>query len=137
MSGITLSLIKSTSQKLQAMKPSISIAGEPPSSPRLSALTLSLAGKSPPPETPEEIGKLQSALSFITSDVKRGHGSFYDSRGNPEKDYWLASVWAIASLGWSCGKEIARAWSQQSSLYTDEGFTEAWDGMPRVPSRLN
>lgn len=128
MSGITLSLIKSTSQKLQAMKPSISIAGIQPSSTRLSTLTLSLAGKLPPPETPEEIAKLQSALSLLSPDVKRGHGSFYDSKGNPEKDYWLAAVWAVASLNWHRGEGIVRQWSQQSSLYTDDGFEQAWNG---------
>ena len=128
MSGVTLSLIKSTSQKLQAMKPKISIAGTQPSSPRLSNLTLTLAGKLPPPETQEEINKLQSALAFLSPDVGRGHGSFYDSRGLPENDYWLAGVWAIASLNWSFGESIARSWSQMSNRYTDDGFNQAWNG---------
>ncbi len=128
MSGVTLDLIKSTSQKLQAMKPSISIAGKQPSSPRLSTLTLTLAGKLPPPETQEEINKLQSALAFLSPDVGRGHGSFYDSRGLPENDYWLAGVWAIASLNWQSGESTARNWSQQSNRYTDDGFNQAWNG---------
>jgi hypothetical protein len=128
MSGVTLDLIKSTSQKLQAMKPKISIAGTQPSSPRLSTLTLTLAGKLPPPETQEEINKLQSALAFLSPDVGRGHGSFYDSRGLPENDYWLACVWAIASLNWQSGESTARNWSQQSNRYTDDGFNQAWNG---------
>ena len=128
MSGVTLDLIKSTSQKLRVLKPSISIAGTQPSSPRLSTLTLTLAGKMPPPETQEEIDKLQSALAFLSSDVGRGHGSFYDSRGLPENDYWLAGVWAISSLGWSGGETIARNWSRQSSRYTEDGFNQAWNG---------
>ncbi len=128
MSGVTLSLIKNTSQKLQAMKPTISIAGAQPSNTRLSTLTLSLAGKMPTPETQEEIKKLQSALAFLSPDVGRGHGSFYDSRGLPENNYWLASVWAIASLNWSCGESKARVWSQQSSRYTLDGFNQAWSG---------
>lgn len=123
MSGVTLSLIKSTSQKLQAIKPKISIVGAKPSSTGLSALTL--AGKMPPPETREEIDKLQSALDFLSPDVGRGHGSFYDSRGLPENDYWLAVVWAIASLNWSCGESITRSWSQQSNRYTEDGFYQA------------
>ncbi len=127
MSGVTLSLIKNTSQKLQAMKPTISIAGQQPSNTRLSSLTLSLAGKAPPPETKEELSKLESALAFLSPDVSRGHGSFYDSKGRPENDYWLASVWAIASLNWSCGKSTARNWSQQSTRYTEDGFNQAWD----------
>ena len=128
MSGVTLSLIKSTSQKLQTLKPTISISGTQPSSTRLSTLTLSLAGKAPPPETPEEISKLQSGLAFLSPDVGRGHGSFYDSRGLPENDYWLAGVWAIASLNWSCGESTARDWSKQSSRYTEDGFNQAWNG---------
>jgi len=128
MSGVTLDLIKSTSQKLQAMKPTISIAGTQPSNPRLSTLTLTLAGKLPPPETQEEINKLQSALAFLSPDVGRGHGSFFDSRGLPENDYWLAGVWAIASLNWQSGESTARNWSQQSNRYTDDGFNQAWNG---------
>lgn len=135
MSGVTLSLIKSTSQKLQDIRSTLAISGGTPTSRRMSTLTQSLMGKTSPPETPEEIYKLQSALSVISPDVKRGHGSFYDSNGNPENDYWLAAVWAIASLNWSCGKSIAREWSQQSCLYTDDGFRQAWDGFK--PNQAN
>lgn len=134
MSGVTLSLIKSTSQKLQAINPTISITGLQPSNRRLSTLTLSLAGKTPPPETQEEISKLQSALAFLSPDVGRGHGSFYDSRGLPENDYWLAGVWAIASLNWSCGESTARDWSQQSGRYTHDGFNQAWSGYNQTHS---
>jgi hypothetical protein len=44
----------------------------------------------------------------------------------PVKEYWQGVVWAIASLGWQCGKQVARDWSQTSSRYTDEGFEKAW-----------
>lgn len=81
------------------------------------------------PETPEEIAKLKSALGFLSSDVGRGSGSFYGSTGQPIKDYWLAAIWAIASLGWTCGKEIARDWSKLApARYDDAGFDQAWNG---------
>ena len=81
-----------------------------------------------PQETQTEIDKLKSALKFLSPDTSRGHGSFFDSSGQPEADNWLAGVWAIASLGWVCGKEIANEWSQQSARYTDYGFDSAWSG---------
>lgn len=122
----TITLIKNTSQKLQAMKPTISIAVPQPSNTHLSRVTHALLGKGPL-ETPEEISKLSSALALLSSDVGRGHGSFYDSKSNPEADYWLATLWAIASLNWLCGESIARNWSQLSNRYTDEGFNQAWN----------
>jgi len=79
-----------------------------------------------PQETPDEIAKLQSALSYLSPDTLRGHGSFFDSNGQPEAEYWLAGVWGMASLGWTCGKDIAKVWSQQSARYTDQGFENAW-----------
>lgn len=79
-----------------------------------------------PQESPAEIAKLQQALAVLSTDVAYGTGSFYDPNGKPYSDYWLASIWAIASLGWSSGKEIARKWSQQSARYTDDGFENAW-----------
>lgn len=80
-----------------------------------------------PSETPQEIEKLQLALADLSPDVGRGNGSFYDNQKTPVIDYWLASIWAIKSLNWSSGKDIARSWSQQSARYTDEGFERAWD----------
>lgn len=80
-----------------------------------------------PSETPIEIAKLKSALAFLSPDVERGIGSFYDGAGQPVAEYWLAGVWAIAGLGWSCGKDIARDWSQQcTKRYDDAGFEKAW-----------
>jgi putative DNA primase/helicase len=34
--------------------------------------------------------------------------------------------WAIASLHWECGEDIAREWSKQSPRYSDDGFDDAW-----------
>jgi hypothetical protein len=79
------------------------------------------------PETPSEIEKLKNALSILSADVDRGQGKFYTQSGQPTSDYWLAVVWAIASLGWASGKEIAREWSMLApSRYTEDGFDKAW-----------
>jgi hypothetical protein len=79
------------------------------------------------PESVHEIARLESALADLTSDIGRGHGSFFTQDGQPEADYWLAALWAIAGLGWARGEEIARNWSQQcAARYTDEGFDKAW-----------
>ena len=91
-------------------------------------VTISLMGKHQPlPETPTELAKLTSALALLSSDVEYGTGRFYDSNGNPELHYWLAGIWAIASLNWSSGKDIARDWSKQSARYTEDGFEKAWN----------
>ncbi len=90
-----------------------------------SSLTLSLLGN---PETESEVAKLKSALAYLSPDVGRGQGSFYDLDGNAKDDNWLGVVWGISSLGWSQGEGIARQWSKQSPRFTDEGFDEAWNG---------
>ncbi len=93
----------------------------------VSELTKALTGQ--PAETPAEIAKLKDALKHLPSSVRRGHGSFFTMDGAPEPDYWLAGVWAIASLQWASGNAIARQWSKQCpELYTDEGFDKAWAG---------
>lgn len=76
------------------------------------------------PKNDEEKSLLE-ALNVLSADVGYGSGRFYDSSGKPEADYWLAAIWAIASLGW--GKEIARQWSKQSTRYTENGFEKAWN----------
>lgn len=81
-----------------------------------------------PSETPTEIAKLKSALTVLTPSVGRGAGSFYDGAGQPVADYWQAAIWAIAGLGWSCGKDIARNWSKGCpEKYDDAGFEKAWN----------
>ena len=70
------------------------------------------------------VEEVSAALAQISSDVPRGNGSIDLDRC---EDYWLGVVWAIAGLDLPEGKEIAREWSAQSSLYTDEGFEKAWD----------
>jgi archaellum biogenesis ATPase FlaH len=77
-------------------------------------------------ESPAEIEKLNNALALLSSDVGYGSGRFYDSSGKLVPDYWLAGIWAMASLNWSSGKDIARKWSEQSDRYTEDGFEKAW-----------
>ena len=80
-----------------------------------------------PPENQLEIAKLQTALATISPHVPRGDGSMFDgANSSPSNSYWLGVVWAIASLGWMVGKQIAMDWSKTSSRYTDEGFEKAW-----------
>ena len=85
----------------------------------------------------DEEKRLLEALNVLSSDVGYGSGRFYDSSGKPEVDYWLAAIWAIASLNWPSGKEIARNWSRQSTRYTDDGFERAWNSYnPKHPHKV-
>jgi len=89
---------------------------------------LTIRRKNATPQTEAEVRKLTEALQYLSPDVPRGHGAFYDTGGRPNSDYWLAAVWAIASLGWPDGERFARGWSKSSDRYTDEGFEQAWSG---------
>ena len=114
-----LELIKKTVALLETQKQIVSFA--PPIDPMQRLAPLSAL------ETPFEIEKLKSALVFLSPDVDRGHGKFYTAAGLPAKDYWLAVVWAIASLGWASGKQIAKVWSEKCAhRYTEEAFEKAW-----------
>lgn len=89
-------------------------------------------------ETPEEVAKLKDALRYLSPDTCRGFGSFYEHSGEPATDYWLAAVWAVASLGWVSGKDIIKNWSKQSTnRYTEDGFEKAWsDFKPNHPNPI-
>lgn len=126
MIDITTPMLESLIVDLQLQKSlKIKVAKTKPSPASLNASTKALMGL--PQETPAEIAKLQQALSILSSDIGYGTGSFYDHNGNPLPDYWLAGVWAIASLGWNSGENLARVWSQQSSRYDDDSFQKAWN----------
>ena len=137
MKNITQEMLETLIQKLQSGRqsaaaqtkiPSAVVIPGAPINAAIDDTTLSLIGKPPSPaETPIEIAKLNSALSFLSSDIERGTGQFYLSNGNPKPDYWLACIWAIASLKWPSGKDIACSWSKQSTRYTDDGFEKAWN----------
>ena len=129
-----LGLIKQTIAELEAKRIHVAPPKVPPNA--LSHLMRSLVGA--PEESPAEIGRLHSALKFISSDTGRGHGSFFGANGHPDSDIWLAGVWAIKSLGWRSGKDIAKNWSQQClARYTDQGFEDAWNGFnPSHPRHI-
>ena len=88
------------------------------------------------PETVEEIRKLTSALDALSPDAQRGNGRLFEPGDtHTTENYWLLAVWAIASLGWKCGKDIARYWSQRSARYSDGGFEAAWSSYDPTRSR--
>ena len=79
------------------------------------------------PESPEEFTKVTSALAVLSADVPRGNGALYTPGTlDPAPDYWLLVIWAIGSLRWASGKELARTWSKTSTRYTNDGFEAAW-----------
>ncbi len=82
--------------------------------------------------------RLDSALAHLSPDVGRGNGTFFDATGQLESDYWLATVWAIRSLGWPSGKATAKNWSQQCrSRYDEHGFETAWSSYdPNHPNPI-
>jgi putative DNA primase/helicase len=94
--------------------------------------------RTPTPETEDEIARLRSALAVLNPDVPRGNGALLEPGSAAlRKDVWLLVIWAICSLNWRCGKEIAREWSEQSSRYTDDGFEAAWKGYkPNHPNPI-
>jgi hypothetical protein len=136
MKSVTDDMLQSLIQKLRSgrqpapqanvIKP-MRIPGAPINIP-MDDITKALTGRlQSPAESPIEIDNLYGTLALLSSDVSYGTGRFYDSSGNPEPDYWLAGIWAIASLNWPSGKDIARNWSKQSGRYTDDGFEKAWN----------
>lgn len=54
-------------------------------------------------ETDENIARVQEALSFIRPDSRY--------------EIWRAIIWALASLGWKTGPDIASAWSAKSEKH--------------------
>lgn len=124
--AVTADMLRSLIDDLSAMRPASAptlVSSKPAHN-----VTKALMGVSPPPETEAEIQKLRSALGVLAPDAMRGQGKLYEPGESKTSDnYWLLVVWAIASLGWKCGVDIAREWSQQSLRYTDDGFNKAWN----------
>ena len=132
MSSEAVALIRRTIADLESQKKQLPPLGVPTFP---SPLMQVLMGK---PETPEEVAKLKDALRYLSPDTCRGFGSFYEHSGEPATDYWLAAVWAVASLGWVSGKDIIKNWSKQSAnRYTEDGFEKAWsDFKPNHPNPI-
>lgn len=147
MKSISQEMLEALIQKLQSGRQTaapqknvangLSASGTP-INPPMDTMTSALMGRlQHTTESPTEIAKLNSALGVLSSDIGYGSGRFYDSSGRPATDYWLAGIWAIASLNWRSGKEIARKWSQKSSRYTDDGFEKAWSSFnPQHPNAI-
>ena len=72
-------------------------------------------------ETPANIALVENALSALPAAC-----------GN---DPWVKTLWAIASLKWNCGEQLARDWSQTApDQYDDASFADAW--RRAVPHRI-
>jgi hypothetical protein len=72
--------------------------GDGAAKPNNTALTGGLVKDYPPmPETPENVAKVQGMLAAVPADCDR--------------ETWRNICWAVQSLGWACGVELAREWS--------------------------
>ncbi len=74
----------------------------------------------------ESTAKFIRILDFLSPDVPRGNGTFFNPSGQPVLDYWLGVVWVGASLNNESVKEAVRTWSMKSQRYDEAGFEEAW-----------
>lgn len=68
---------------------------------------------SPPPETDQEVSRINAMLKFIPADCDRA--------------MWRNIVWAIASTGWQSAEDLAKQWSMTApDKYTEEEFDKVW-----------
>ena len=119
-----------TEEMLEALNEELEELAIPNKSKQAAITTIVTPQSSKPkvPETSDEIAKLKSALTVLSPDALRGQGRLYEPGQITTTDnYWLVVIWAIASLGWSDGEDIARDWSLQSTRYTEDGFDQAWN----------
>lgn len=69
--------------------------------------------KSLPPETPEEIARVQSMLAAIPADCDRST--------------WRNILWAVAATDWNCAESLARDWSLTAPrLFVEADFARDW-----------
>ncbi len=66
----------------------------------------------PPPETFEEIERVNSMLAAITADC-----SYKE---------WRGVLWALAATGWLCAEKLARVWSEASTRFKEADFLRLW-----------
>lgn len=68
----------------------------------------------PPPETPEEIARVQSMMAAIPA--------------NGDRATWRNIIWAVAATGWDCAESLAREWSKTApDKYDAVAFSHDWD----------
>lgn len=138
-SNVTAEMLEKVNEELASLKkPKVSLQQIPTTPLANMHHTQAQSAHATVPELPEQIARLKSALSVLSSDVPRGQGKLYEAGESvPSENYWLLVIWAIRSLNWIYGEEIAREWSIQSSRYTDEGFQQAWNGFdPNKPDKV-
>ncbi len=68
----------------------------------------------PPPDTPEEIARVQSMLAAIPANCDRAT--------------WRNIIWAVAATGWNCAESLAREWSMTApDKYNAVTFSRDWN----------
>ena len=78
---------------------------------------LTLALSAPLPETPENIVRVEGMLAAIDPDP--------GDAGT--RDRWIRCVFAVASLDWACGKNLAGSWSQSGDKWDAAEFEKVWN----------
>ena len=129
-SEVTIDMLEALSQPLTSIDAGTTAftSTTPKDAALCSTIPVRMRGQAPLPENVEELRRLLSALDHLSPDVLRGNGQLFEPGDtSATENYWLLVIWAIASLRWQCGKEIARYWSQRSERYSDEGFEDAWN----------
>jgi putative DNA primase/helicase len=71
----------------------------------------------PLPETSENIERVRKMLDAIDPDPG----------ATGTRDRWMRCVWSVASLFWTCGKELAEAWSQSGNKWDATEFEKVWN----------
>jgi P4 family phage/plasmid primase-like protien len=85
--------------------------GDGEAKPNNSALTGGLVNDYPPmTETPENVERVRTMLAAVPADCDR--------------ETWRNACWAVQSLGWACGVELARVWSMSGSKYDAAEFSK-------------
>jgi hypothetical protein len=62
-------------------------------------------------ENEDNIAKIKEVLSFIPANL--------------DHDNWRNATWALASLGWNCGQDLAEEWSATSTAHWQDGGAKA------------
>ena len=70
-----------------------------------------------PPETPKNIALVKGMLSSVDPDPGE----------TGTRDRWMRLVWSFASLGWTCGEELAKEWSRAGDKWDEAEFNKVWN----------